>query len=298
MRRQASGRCALCRACEASRKGEDVWPRWLIRHLFPVSNAPYLTERNGAVLHRQNHFAPRLLPVCDEHSGDGCNQILGRRFEQEPTQRALRALFDGGSLDATSARAAGLWWVKTTLLATHPASRSTDHVVRPTWEEPLDHTLYDWMITGQPPPSDISLWLARRGEDEPIERTDTPQQQVQLPQYSIDGANLVSRVAQVGIAGVQAHLVVHPGWSVVHPFEESGKAVRVHPWAGGELVVGGMPALDAVDLRDWFDLWGTKVRLHLESGFDPRSSSWRLGTNWATEAILLPGVNGMSWLGG
>src|SRR5882724_8374692 len=84
--------CFLCGSEPSTPAGEHVWPQWLLKE-FPVSDGPYITEKNGhAVLNREgvprrNAVFPRVfLPCCTS-----CNGKLDRRFEK-PAKPVMRRI--------------------------------------------------------------------------------------------------------------------------------------------------------------------------------------------------------------
>jgi hypothetical protein len=290
--------CALCEGHRASRKGEHVIPRWLRRRLFPVEAGPYSTLRNGAVERQFDHLPPRLLPVCDESTGGTCQQTLSARFERSDTTRdAVARMFERGHLVSADARSAALWWLKTALLWNHPCAYDAGDIDKPSWPEPIDHQLFRWTADGADPPSDVSLWISQTTTAAHSEAAELPRrhdEQIEIPSYRVLGEQIVSHTSVFGVAGLQLHLLHHPGWIAAHPLEKDGLAVRLWPWAGGSLDMGVLPPMDAPNLRCWLDLWGVDVRLLLASGFDPRHDPWTLapGWFWSTSGLGMTGVIG------
>lgn len=285
--------CALCGQWPSSRVGEHVLPNWLLRKLFPVGE--YSTYVGGA-LETQTPNIPRLqLPVCDQLTGGGCNKILSDRFERRETQDAVLKLIEGTVVTERETEAAGVWWLKTLLLGHHPDL--TDPVGALKWEPPVDQDLFRWMVQGSAPPADISIWCSWA----PLSVVSGAKQlslytgpRISLPCYLFEDKEFTSRVVNFGLRRLYLHLVVHPGWDVLHPFEEAGQAIRLFPWQGGDCRPSDIAEQGASDLRRWFDLWGHRIRLSLASGYDPRRHPWRLGIGWASglRPVILPGVIG------
>jgi hypothetical protein len=303
--------CALCGRFPASARGEHVYPRWLIRHLFPPADGPYtmvingapLLRRDGATPHSDDHFPPLLLPVCDTSTGGRCNPTLSARFEQAAMKGPVKTMLAGGILDEDAAHRASLWWMKTALLASHPKTvrKLPDTKSRvPVWDDPIEPHLWHWMINGTEPPAGMSLWVAvvnanADGLDRLEASETTPR--IDLPTFFVGDEICTSRVSDFGIANLQLHLLVHPGWEAAHPLERDGLAIRLVPWPGGNLDMSTLPSLGGPELRHWLHLWGAPVTLSLEPGHDPRDAPWVLGPGWAWGAGVaeLPGVSGARW---
>lgn len=175
-----------------------------------------------------------LLPVCRP-----CNAELDRRFEK-PAKDALRRLFAARGdlrLTAAEARTVGLWLAKTLLLTAHPSTRYGDqaidrHALRWDPDESPPQWYYRWLVTGEEPPEGLSLWLHRT--DEAAEDPGTPEHTVPLPTVTADGEVVDFVCFQQSFHGVHITLVIHPGWPVIHPLEEDGRAVRLLPAVGAQ----------------------------------------------------------------
>jgi len=231
--------CVLCRSEPPSRRGEHVLPSWYLRDQERVGPPPYpwevngepIRDRDGAPIARQERTRV-LLPV-----GEQCNRILERRFET-PSKAVVRRLFSARgqvALDASEAATAGLWLAKTLLLENHPAAYYADPVVEShafRWrgdETPPDR-FFTWLVDGSPPPDGLSLWVHRTDEGDEDRRP--PEFRLPLPRLTADGTTVSFVTADQSWHGLNTTLVVHPGWSIDHPLERDGRAVRLLPSTG------------------------------------------------------------------
>ena len=254
--------CALCDEGRLStRSGEHVWPTWFLKR-FPDTDGPYTLLKNGepqrnrdggAVTH--SSIARVNLPACEV-----CNPELQRRFEtnaKEPIRRMLDA--DGSIvLPAPEADAVSLWFVKTLMLLAHPrAEHSQLGGAMFPWDDPIEPDLYSWMVDGAAPPDYVSLWVQRPAGDSKI-RSDT--EYMPLPTVHAGAERYVSRHRQVGLGSLQFHVMVHPVWTVEHPLEATGQAIRLFPRESVDLDLNLLQACDGSALH-----WSGGPTL----GFDP-----------------------------
>jgi hypothetical protein len=80
------------------------------------------------------------------------------------------------------------------------------------------------MITGEPPPSSLSLWIGWRPD-----QLHPSKVAMQLPSVHADGRQYVFHVGQHGLRFLSITLLYHPGWPVEHPHERTGEVVRLWP---------------------------------------------------------------------
>ena len=222
-----SENCFLCGSEPSTPTGEHVWPQWLLKE-FPVSDGPYVTERNGRAVTnrdgvpRRNAVFPRVfLPCCMS-----CNGELDRRFEK-PAKPVIRRILGSSEVELTAeeANTAAEWFIKTALFLSHHRVRHTDPGSRPyVWSPAPPADLYRWTITGETPPSSLSLWIGRQ-PDQPHPRKVA----MQLPRVHADGQEHVFQVAQHGLRFLSVTLLYHPGWPVEHPHERTAEAIRLWP---------------------------------------------------------------------
>ena len=219
--------CFLCGAQPSTPTGEHVWPQWLLKE-FPVSDGPYVTEKNGhAVLNREgvprrNAVFPRVfLPCCTS-----CNGELDRRFEKraKPVMRRILGTSDV-QLAPEETQVAAEWFVKTALFLSHHKVRHTDPGIRPhVWSPAPPTDIYRWTVTGEPPPLSLSLWIGWRPDSPHLRKV-----AMQLPRVHADGRDHVFQVAQHGLRFLSITLLYHPGWPVEHPHERTGEVIRLWP---------------------------------------------------------------------
>jgi hypothetical protein len=204
----------------------------------------------------------------------------------------------GAPLHEDLAFAAGLWWLKTGLLWHHPATRSSEPDGRgAAFNSPVDQGLYSWMVDGAEPPSHVSVWLSRRAESsEPEPTLDVAK--LYLPEFSVDGILHRSHVARFGILDLYATLLVHPGWTTVHPLEATGHAVRIWPWDGGALDSSDVVECGREEAFILDEMIGLRMRLMLASGYDPLAEPMELLPGWQEAPLAVPHVRGGALLSG
>ena len=139
----------------------------------------------------------------------------------------------------------GLWLAKTILLTAHPSVRYGDaaidrHALRWDADECAPDHFFRWLVTGDEPPEGLSLWLHRT--DEAVDDPGSPEFTVPLPTVVADGREVDFVCFHKSFHGIHVTLVVHPGWAIVHPLEQDGRAVRLLP-ATGAHDLGAMPLL-------------------------------------------------------
>lgn len=227
--------CVLCVLREATRRGEHVLPQWYLGDRGP-GPGPFPWTRNGeSIRDRQGQpvaLKDRVriqLPVCRE-----CNGELNWRFEK-PAKDALRLLVDARGrvvLGPDDLESVALWFLKTLLLHSRPevrysAPKVSEAALKWTAEELPGRHFYDWMINGDAPPEGLSLWMFRA--DEGQDDLPSPAFTIPIPTVTSDGTITEFVCFQVTFHGLNVTLVVHPGWSIRHPLEDDGRALRLWP---------------------------------------------------------------------
>jgi hypothetical protein len=148
-------------------------------------------------------------------------------------------------LTASEADAVGAWFVKTLMLHAHPAAHYTHPAIDRAalrWssnEAPLTH--YDWLVNRTPAPAGISLWVFRANEA--TDKRESPTYRVPLPVVETDQGVVPYVCFQMTLHGVNATVVVHPGWAINHPLEQAGEALRLFPHAGDGADLTALPVL-------------------------------------------------------
>jgi hypothetical protein len=241
--------CVLCHSQLASPKGEHVWPNWYLKDCeaagqpaFPYwsYNGQPITDREGRPIGSEKRMRVQL-PVCVT-----CNSILEARFET-PTKAILRRLFaaDGATaLTADEAGKVGAWFTKVLLLLIHPQIRYEhpnigDRAVRLDPTELPPDTFYTWLVTGSPPPLDLSLWVHRAD----LRYTQAPRFEMPLPLVTAEGTTIQFLASELCTHGLSLTLVVHPGWKIEHPLEALGEAVRLTPIPDKPVDLAALPVL-------------------------------------------------------
>lgn len=268
----AGAACVLCPTGKSSRTGEHVWPSWLLG-MWPESDGPFTLHKGGEpILNRdggpstQSTLSRVKLPVCA-----CCNGILNHRFEAEAKEPVQRLVTTNGEtrLSATETSTVGEWLLKTSLFLSHPsAAYLHPHFGGNLWLG-TNEDLYSWTLTGEPPPTGLSLWASKTraaSEDDP------EPQRVSLSTIVADGREVEFRAFQAGLVGISVTLVYHPGWPIDHPAEAGGAAVRMWPRPNPEPV--DLTCRSRISSRDPIWLAGPRLTFGdgtYEPGRDPAS---------------------------
>jgi len=289
----------LCCTAPASRVGEHAIPDWFRKD--QAVDGPYTTyddgrpfpKRDGSPRRRQAYEAV-TLPVCDAETGNDCNGILARRFEN-PARPVIRDLvYQSLPLSPSETAAFSLWALKTTLLLAHPQARFAASELQPqAWDlGAVSDDLYGWMITGQAPPDSLSLWLTRPGRQ--AVRT-ASESLIPLPIVVINGKTTRFRSFEFDHrfdrAGMlRLTLVHHPGWPIENPLEEGGRAFRLWPLPpGARLDIASIPRIRWAELG-WLGGFRLVFREDVELTKLPPLSP-------ATAFMTLPGVMAVEFPG-
>jgi hypothetical protein len=139
-----------------------------------------------------------------------------------------------------------LWFLKTWLLLAHSAARESDPGVIPArWDSGSDD-LYSWMVTNQPSPTGLSIWVTRRAEEGPEPAVT---QHIPLPTVIADDRTIQFRAKRAGVLFLDVSLVYHPGWGIEHPLEAAGRALRLWPRAAdAEADFASLPPVHSKDM--------------------------------------------------
>lgn len=250
--------CVLCVSPSVG-KGEHVWPSWFIGEF--EGEGPFTTSRGGVPYKKADKLTPVThtalqgvhVPMCE-----ACNSMLNRTIEASAKPVVRKILAHGDSADslvltADECRALAVWLLKVGILGSHPDA-DFDHpaVQRDPGVPRRTHILaewLDWMYQERQPPGDFSVFVARRnlrGEDsEP-----TTKQWIVLPRLRVDGKDLEFTHWAFGLAGLDVTIVWHPGWPILHPQVERGRAVRIWPHPVG-IDLGALPEVHPKELTFW-----------------------------------------------
>ena len=233
--------CVLC-LDPSSGVGEHVWPTWLIKEFH--DEGPFTSEKGGTPYTKRDGVTPATsvalpgshVPMCVE-----CNSHLNRTIEA-PAKNVIRRLIpwtaahEWPALSAAEARSLACWFLKVGLLGAHP------EVVhdRPQMDRDLDFRRNDhgepewleWLHAGTAPPYGFSVYVARRnvlGEHPDIGE----KSRIILPHVSVEGRSLNYMSRRFGIRGLDVTIAWHPGWPILHPLVEDGRAVQLWPNPSG-----------------------------------------------------------------
>ena len=243
--------CALCNRRPSTGHGEHVWPSWFLK-FFPEGVGPYIREVNGQPERtrdvsnkvRQHKSMERVtMPCCADD-----NDALERRFEQ-PSMALIRRIFECDGrlvLESSESGVLGLWLLKTWLLLVHPrAVSSWRGKTHASWDlSKVPDDLYSWMVNGDPPPSGLSVWIAR---ESPVRVRSVARRHIPLPTVNADGRTIKFQAVRCSVMWLDVSVVYHPGWEIDHPLELEGRAVRLRPTPSAEVNVGHLPEVGARD---------------------------------------------------
>jgi hypothetical protein len=236
--RFADKSCVLCPSPSVG-VGEHVWPTWLIGDLHgggpfhtEMAGTPY-TKRDNTTVATFDALPSVHVPMCTD-----CNGRLNTLVE-EPARPVVRRVLPWSSthawptLTADDAAALGRWFLKVGLLLSHPdAVDDAPHVARDTAAARFDDFREDWvawMAAGADPPEDFSVYLTRRSAvgERPWNADGVV---LSLPgRVEVAGSEQRFMTRSVGIGGVDATIVWHPGTPLQHPLVQSGRAGVLWP---------------------------------------------------------------------
>ncbi len=119
------------------------------------------------------------------------------------------------------------------LLLSHPETVEDDpHVASDsasTRIDNFDREWVEWMVTGNDPPDDFAVYLMRRSMTGELPWANE-RQVLSLPgRLDVDGRELRFISRSVGIRGLDATFVWHPGWPIQHPLVDEGRAAVLWP---------------------------------------------------------------------
>lgn len=229
--------CVLC-GKPSRGVGEHVWPSWFIKEFH--GQGPFTSSKSGTPFTKRDGETPATftaLPGIHVPMCENCNSVLDRTIEK-PAKDLIRQLIPWTdphtwpSVSAAEAAALAHWLLKVGLLAAHPAAEYDNPLVdrdpgldrlsqmQPEW--------LDWLRTGSAPPTDFSVYVTRRGvdADPPFEGE---RQRIALPRVVLDGRDLHYMSRSFGFRGLNVTIVWHPGWPILHPLVEDGRAIALWP---------------------------------------------------------------------
>ncbi len=167
-----------------------------------------------------------------------CNGILGRSIEipAKPVVRKsmpIRPARAWPKLTADETSALARWFLKIALFLSHPdATNNSRHPSNDAAKTRLRDFQPEWVawLRGEvDPPKEFTVYLTRRSaRKEPTFQGE--RKVVILPgSLVVDGDEQAFMTRSVGIRGLQATIVWHPGWPILHPLVEAGRASKLWP---------------------------------------------------------------------
>lgn len=255
--------CVLCENEPSTPSGDHSLPKWLLEDRFPVDE--YTLERNGHPELKRDQVTPRThdaFPRVTLPVGKRCNKTLNQRFE-EPAKPLVRRVLNARSnvtLAPAEAIVFALWTLKTWLLLAHPQGRQApSRLIHTHWDLDLvDHDLYGWMVSGEPPPDVVSAWITRASM---TEGEGTPRR-IALPTIQADGKTIKFQALLFTLESIEVNLVYHPHWPIDFPLEHEERAARLWPRdSTSSLDLAALPLVSGNDTN-----WLVGPRLTFEPG--------------------------------
>ena len=223
--------CIFCVA-PSSKSGEHVWPLWFLRmfndegpfHL-EVGGEPHL--KKNRTLRTTANLEGLRVPMCQPH-----NAILNQRFE-EPAKPIIRSAKQGvtdarwQNLTAAKVGSMASWVIKVGLLSKHPRATFDNPAMDAQLERwsDFDSELFDWLVTGAPVPSDLTVFASFASslvDPDPAGTLHVP------GIIRADGVTRMSRHVAFGFLDLSFDVLYHPMRRVRHPLVP-GRAVEVWP---------------------------------------------------------------------
>lgn len=250
--------CEICGLRPAYGKGEHVFPAWYLKDSDAAGQPKFGWSLNGEVLRNRDgdplQFQQRqrlLLPACRE-----CNAKLDTRVEKAAKAPVRALLVHGwtGELEAENWAAIGIWFAKILLFATHKSAQYQHPEINKN-RIPGDWSTEDfaWLINGDPPPADLSLWVFRAKQVKGV-----PEAKALFPRSvkTSAGELTVFKMSTITLDGISVTLAYHPGWKVDHPLVESGDAWELlHSASAGDLSDLPLLPMNAIQWsRPWLEL--------------------------------------------
>ena len=138
-----------------------------------------------------------------------------------------------------------LWFLKTLLLHARPETTYSHPRIDAAalkWDiDEVPYGNYRWLVTGEPPPAGLSLWVFRSEEGD--DNCPPPRYRIPLPIVDADGTKTKFVNLQLTFHGISVTLVVHPGWNIRHPLERDEHAVRLWPAPNEDIDLTSLPVV-------------------------------------------------------
>lgn len=230
--------CVLC-SQPSEGVGEHVIPSWFQGDF--LGDAPFKSENAGRTyLNRGGNIAAQQnlpgthVPMCSD-----CNGRLDTNIE-DPAKPVIRKLLPQSpshvwpTITADEAAAVGKWLLKVGLLWFHPEAdhdqpqvQRDGNLLRFSHMEP---EWLAWMRQGTDPPADFTVFATRRSLSAEALAWPGSTRRIELPELiRVNGRDLRFMSREIGIRGLDATIVWHPGWPIAHPLVAEGKATVLWP---------------------------------------------------------------------
>jgi hypothetical protein len=231
--------CVLCGVRPSVGVGEHVVPAWYAGDF--AGEAPFRSENAGVTYHnRRGEVAvQQTLPVPHVPMCAECNGRLNT-FLEEPAKPVIRKLVPRSlnhvwpTITAEEAAALGKWLLKVCLLWGHPeADDDNPHVARGpdigrfTFVEP---EWIAWMGDCVDPPDGFTVYVSRRHPLSGCAPSTGAVYRIELPSFVMAGGRAVRFMKrEVGLFGLDATIVWHPGWPIENPLVAEARAALLWP---------------------------------------------------------------------
>jgi hypothetical protein len=169
----------------------------------------------------------------------GCNGRLNTNIE-DPAKPVIRRLLPRSpgdvwpTISADEAAAVGRWLLKVGLLWFHPEAEHDQPQVQQDQDlrrfESMEPEWLAWMREGTDPPADFTVFASRRSLFADVVAWPGPTRRVELPRcVRVGDRELRFMSREIGIRGLDATIVCHPGWPIAHPLVAEGKVALLWP---------------------------------------------------------------------
>jgi hypothetical protein len=174
------------------------------------------------------------VPMCSD-----CNGLLNRYLE-EPAKPVIRKILPWSAehewpvITAPEAAAVGRWLLKIAVLWAHPEADDDNPRVtqgpnigkfdfaEPEW--------LSWMSEGRDPPCGFTVYVCRRDPLSDRVPWTGRVHRIELPMSAtVDDREVRYMKREIGIKGLDATGMWHPGWHIEHPLVAEGRAAALWP---------------------------------------------------------------------
>jgi hypothetical protein len=217
--------------------GEHVIPSWFQGDF--LGDAPFKSEKAGlAYLNRagtiagQQNLPGTHVPMCSD-----CNSRLNTNIE-DPAKPVIRRLLPQSAnhvwptISADDAAAVGKWLLKVGLLWFHPEAVHDQPQVQQDGNlhrfVRIEPEWLAWMRDGTDPPEGFTVFVTRLSAE--TLALPGPKSRIELPRLiQVGDHELRFMSREIGIRGLDATIVWHPGWPIAHPLVAESRAAVLWP---------------------------------------------------------------------